>query len=64
MCGSHNRLTVVDIDSPSDAELQHALETYGNSPIIVQTPSGGRHVYYSHTSRAVYGSTSATRSTC
>jgi hypothetical protein len=48
MCGSHNRLTVVDIDSPSDAELQYALETYGESPIIVSTPSGGRHVYYAH----------------
>jgi hypothetical protein len=48
MCGSHNRLTVVDIDSPEDAELQHALETYGESPIIVSTPSGGRHVYYAH----------------
>ena len=48
MCGSHNRLTVVDVDSPTDAELQHALETYGDSPIIVSTPSGGRHVYYAH----------------
>jgi hypothetical protein len=48
MCGSHNRLTVVDIDSPADSELQHTLATYGDSPIIVSTPSGGRHVYYAH----------------
>jgi hypothetical protein len=48
MCGSHNHLTVVDVDSPADTELQHALETYGDSPIIVSTPSGGRHVYYAH----------------
>jgi Bifunctional DNA primase/polymerase, N-terminal/Primase C terminal 1 (PriCT-1) len=48
MCGSHNRLTVVDVDSKVDAELQHALETYGDSPIIVSTPSGGHHVYYAH----------------
>ncbi len=48
MCGSHNRLTVVDIDSPADSELQHALAAYGDSPIIVSTPSGGRHVYYAH----------------
>ncbi len=48
MCGSHNRLTVVDVDSPADSELQHALATYGDSPIIVSTPSGGRHVYYAH----------------
>ena len=48
MCGAFNRLTVVDVDSPADAELQHALATYGDSPIIVATPSGGRHVYYAH----------------
>jgi hypothetical protein len=48
MCGSHNRLTVVDVDNPADSELQHALDTYGDSPIIVSTPSGGRHVYYAH----------------
>jgi hypothetical protein len=48
MCGSHNHLTVVDVDSPADTELQHALTTYGDSPIIVSTPSGGRHVYYAH----------------
>jgi hypothetical protein len=48
LAGRHNGVTVVDIDSPSDAELQHALETYGNSPIIVKTPRGGHHVYYAH----------------
>jgi hypothetical protein len=48
MCGSLNRLTIVDVDSPADSELQHALTTYGDSPIIVSTPSGGRHVYYAH----------------
>jgi hypothetical protein len=48
MCGAFNRLSVVDIDSAADTELQHALETYGDSPIIVSTPSGGRHVYYAH----------------
>jgi hypothetical protein len=47
-CGSHNRLTVVDVDSAADAELQQALATYGDSPIIVQTASGGRHAYYRH----------------
>jgi hypothetical protein len=48
MCGPINRLTVVDVDSPADSKLQHALATYGDSPIIVSTPSGGRHVYYAH----------------
>ena len=47
-CGSHNRLTLVDVDSPADADLQRALVTYGDSPIIVQTASGGRHAYYRH----------------
>jgi hypothetical protein len=48
MCGAFNRLTLVDIDTSSDAVLQHALETYGDSPCIVGTPSGGRHIYYRH----------------
>ena len=48
MCGPINRLTVVDVDSPSDSELQHALATYGDTGAIVRTPSGGRHLYYRH----------------
>src|SRR5262249_44354178 len=35
----HNRLTVVDIDSPKESELQYALDTFGPSPIIVHTAS-------------------------
>jgi hypothetical protein len=48
ICGAHNRLTVVDIDSPKDSELSYALDVFGSTPIIVQTPSGGRHLYYRH----------------
>ena len=48
MCGPINRLTVVDVDSPADSELQHALATYGDTGAIVRTPSGGRHLYYRH----------------
>jgi len=48
VCGAINRLTVIDIDSPADAELQHALRKYGDTGAIVQTPSGGRHAYYRH----------------
>jgi hypothetical protein len=48
MCGALNGLTVIDIDSPADAELQHALRKYGDTGAIVQTPSGGRHLYYRH----------------
>lgn len=47
-CGHFNRLTVVDVDSTADAELQHALTTYGDSPIIVRTASGKHHAYYRH----------------
>jgi hypothetical protein len=47
LCGAYNGLTIVDIDSQSDAELQHALDTFGDSPAIVGTPSG-RHIYYAH----------------
>jgi hypothetical protein len=48
LCGALNHLTVIDIDSPADAELQHALRKYGDTGAIVQTPSGGRHLYYRH----------------
>jgi Bifunctional DNA primase/polymerase, N-terminal/Primase C terminal 1 (PriCT-1) len=47
-CGHFNRLTVVDIDSPTDAELQYALTTYGDSPVIVRTASGKHHAWYRH----------------
>jgi hypothetical protein len=47
-CGSHNRLTVVDIDSTADVELQHALDRYGDSPVIVRTATGKAHAYYRH----------------
>lgn len=47
-CGPRNGLTVVDIDSTADAELQQAIVTYGDSPIIVQTASGKSHLYYRH----------------
>lgn len=46
--GAHNGLTIVDVDSPADAELQYAVSTYGNSPVIVQTASGKAHLYYQH----------------
>jgi hypothetical protein len=45
-CGHFNRLTVVDIDSPKESELQYALDTFGPSPIIVRTASRKHHVWY------------------
>lgn len=47
-CGQSNGLTVVDIDSTSDAELRHAIDTYGDSPVIVQTASGKAHLYFEY----------------
>jgi hypothetical protein len=47
-CGHFNGLTVVDVDSPADSELQYALDTFGPSPIIVRTASGKHHAYYRH----------------
>ncbi len=47
-CGQHNGVTVADIDSASDAELQYALDTFGDSPVIVRTASGKHHAYYRH----------------
>jgi hypothetical protein len=48
LCGALNNITVIDVDSPADAELQHALTKYGDTGAIVQTPSGGRHLYFKH----------------
>jgi hypothetical protein len=47
-CGRHNDLTVVDIDSTADAELQYALDRFGLTPVIVRTASGKHHAYYRH----------------
>ena len=47
-CGLHNRITVVDVDATTDAELQYALATYGDSPVIVRTASGKHHAWYRH----------------
>ena len=44
LTGSLNGLTVVDIDDP--ALIAEAIDTYGDSPVQVDTPSGGRHLYF------------------
>jgi hypothetical protein len=48
LCGATNGITVIDIDSPADSELQQALTKYGDTGAIVRTPSGGRHLYFKH----------------
>jgi hypothetical protein len=47
-CGHFNRLTVADVDSAADSELQYALDTFGQTPVIVRTASGKHHAYYRH----------------
>lgn len=44
--GKHSGLTVIDIDSCDENKLAEALATYGPTPFIVRTPSGGFHLYY------------------
>lgn len=45
-CGGRNGITVVDIDDSRDCELQHVLDTCGDTPAIVRTASGKHHAYY------------------
>jgi hypothetical protein len=47
-CGERNGLTVLDIDSSTDSELQYAIDTYGDSPVIVRTASNKAHLYFRH----------------
>jgi hypothetical protein len=43
--GSSGHL-VVDVDVPGDDALAKAIEVFGDTPIIVRTPSGGHHLYF------------------
>lgn len=47
-CGASG-LTVVDIDSPDPELLRYVLEEFGDTPLIIRTPSGGWHLYYRNT---------------
>jgi hypothetical protein len=47
-CGERNGLTVLDIDSSTDSELQYAIDTYGDSPVVVRTASNKAHLYFRH----------------
>jgi len=46
--GPRNRITVVDVDSTDERVLAGALSTYGHTPFISRTPSGGFHAWYRH----------------
>lgn len=46
LTGRRSRLTVVDVDSSDPDDLAGAIERFGYTLIIVQTPSGGWHLWY------------------
>ena len=46
--GPRNRISVVDVDSTDERVLADALSTYGHTPFISRTPSGGFHAWYRH----------------
>lgn len=45
--GKLSNLTVVDSDNPA-VSVNELFKVYGETPIVVQTPSGGYHLYYAH----------------
>jgi hypothetical protein len=48
MCGSRNKVTVLDIDTPDERVLADAIGRHGATPLIVRTASGKWHAYYRH----------------
>jgi Bifunctional DNA primase/polymerase, N-terminal/Primase C terminal 1 (PriCT-1) len=53
MLGAHNKIEIVDVDTKDERALSDALSTYGNSPVVSRTASGGGfHVWYRHSPEA------------
>src|ERR1700674_3344004 len=48
VAGERNRLTIVDVDSNDEALVYEVRGRFGDTPLQVITPSGGRHLYYRH----------------
>jgi hypothetical protein len=48
MAGPRSRITVLDIDTPSETVLADALNRYGQTSIIVRSGSGNHHAWYRH----------------
>ena len=48
MSGKRTRITPVDIDSTDEDLRRETEKRYGPTPIMVQTPSGGVHLWYLH----------------
>ena len=45
-CGPRSGITALDVDEPGDAPLRRVVELCGDTPVRVQTPSGGHHLYF------------------
>jgi hypothetical protein len=48
IAGTHNRITVLDVDVPDRSVLDAAIARHGEPRLIVQTASGKFHAYYRH----------------
>jgi Bifunctional DNA primase/polymerase, N-terminal/Primase C terminal 1 (PriCT-1) len=48
MCGARSNVTVLDVDTTDEKVLADALSTYGSTPVISRTASGGFHALYRH----------------
>ena len=48
LMGRASGITEVDIDAPGDAYIALAMETFGPSPIVIQTASGKSKIWYRH----------------
>jgi hypothetical protein len=46
VCGAHNCITVLDIDSTDKGWLKEAMARHGQARVIAQTASGKFHAYY------------------
>ncbi len=46
MAGERSRLTILDVDTPDDRVLAHALDWHGQTPIIVRSGSGNYQGWY------------------
>jgi hypothetical protein len=49
--GKRNGITVLDVDA-GETELADAMARWGESPLVVRSPSGGFHAYYKHNGEA------------
>lgn len=47
IAGAVSGLTILDIDDP-EISLHDAFKEFGETPVVVRTPSGGFHLYYQY----------------